>query len=526
MTEPMASAEIARDRTSGWAARIADFDRPLLLQALLLTVIVLAYFWTPTDPDVWWHLRDGQTILQTGHVPTTALYTHTVPGARWIPHEWLIEVVMYAAQWLAGYWLVVLLFGLASAGAYLLLFGALRGAGASRALALVGVTGAVVLDAPIWGVRPQVWSTLLVIAFLAVLLRYRRLGRADGRLWLLPGLMLVWANLHAGYTAGLLLLGAFVAGEVINTILGWPAAPVRPLLLVGLGCALASLINPNGLDLWYYPITYLNVPGGSVILRFIQEWQPPDFRDPRSLPFAATLLILLALNLMRRAPADAATSPGRPGAAGTGDASLILALAGFTVMALRAVRFLPLYGALWAVTLVHRASDLWPRLEASSGAPAALPESAARRAILGRVNLGFYVLVAGLLAAVILTNPRAQTHAAPLDGDYPVGAVAYLTAPARTLSQPLRLFNEYGWGGFLIAKGLPTFVDGRTDLYEGVLDDYVAASGGVRWEPIFARYGVNAALIRPGSGLDRALQAAPGWSAAYHDALSVLYLRK
>jgi hypothetical protein len=195
-------------------------------------------------------------------------------------------------------------------------------------------------------------------------------------------------------------------------------------------------------------------------------------------------------------------------------------------MALRAVRFLPLYGALWAVTLVHRASDLWPRLEASSGAPAALPESAARRAILGRVNLGFYVLVAGLLAAVILTNPRAQTHAAPLDGDYPVGAVAYLTAPARTLSQPLRLFNEYGWGGFLIAKGLPTFVDGRTDLYEGVLDDYVAASGGVRWEPIFARYGVNAALIRPGSGLDRALQAAPGWSAAYHDALSVLYLRK
>ena len=118
-----------------------------------------------------------------------------------------------------------------------------------------------------------------------------------------------------------------------------------------------------------------------MILRFIQEWQPPDFRDPRSWPFAATLLILLVLNLIHRAPGG--TETGRLRLVSTGDASLIFALAGFTVMALRALRFLPLYGALWAVTLVHRASDLWPHLGQRLASPISLPGSAVRHAVLG-----------------------------------------------------------------------------------------------------------------------------------------------
>ena len=84
MTEPMASVEMARDQE--WMGGPYRRLRPAPAAAGAdLTVIVLAYFWTPTDPDVWWHLRDGQMIVQTGHVPTTALYTYTVPGTRWMP---------------------------------------------------------------------------------------------------------------------------------------------------------------------------------------------------------------------------------------------------------------------------------------------------------------------------------------------------------------------------------------------------------------------------------------------------------
>ena len=517
-------------RRAGLGAWVATFDRSLLLLALLLTVVALAYFWTPTDPDVWWHLRNGQVVATTGAVPRGDIYSFTVPGARWIMQQWLLETAMYGIEQTLGYWANVLLFAGVSVAVYAMLFAILRGEGAARPVAVGAVLGALVLDAPSWGVRPQIWTTLFFTIFLALLLRYRRLGRADPWFWLLPGLMLLWANIHAGFSAGLLLLGAFLVGETARRLLGGSGAPLRPLLAVTVLSAAASLINPNGLDLWLYPLTYLGGPGGNASLRFVQEWQPPDFRSVRSWPFAAALISLLVLNLVRgmgkpgAGPADPppAAAPARPWA----DFSLMLALAGVTLMALQALRFAPLFGLLWAVVFAGRLSELWPQREPGTERPDASRAAAGRRALFGRLNVGVYALSALLLAGVMLTNPRAQVHAAPLERDYPAGAVAYLADHAAALPRPLHLFHEYGWGGYLIAKGLPVFVDGRADPYNTLLDDYVAARAGVRWATIFAAHQVNAVLIGPGGPLDAALAADPGWTRAYHDAGAVLYIKQ
>src|SRR5436305_1602133 len=151
-------------------------SRALLLFALLLTVSVLAYFWTPTDPDLWWHLRNGQVVATTGLVPQGDIYSYTVPGARWIMQQWLLETIMYGIEQTLGYWANVLLFAAVTAGVYVILFGILRAEGAGRALAGGVLIGALILDAPSWGVRPQVWTTLFFVAFLALLLRYRRMA--------------------------------------------------------------------------------------------------------------------------------------------------------------------------------------------------------------------------------------------------------------------------------------------------------------------------------------------------------------
>ncbi len=526
---------------TGWSARLAAFDRPLFLFALLLTVVVLAYFWTPTDPDVWWHLQNGKVVLTTGTVPHGDIYSYTVPGARWIMQQWLLEAGMYALEQTLGYWADVLLFALVTAGVYAILFGLLRASGAGRWAAVAAALGAMVLDAPSWGVRPQIWTTLFFVAYLALLLRYRRRAQVAGpappgprawlgpdrALWLLPPIMLLWANFHAGFSVGLLLLGAFIAGEIANRLLGWPAAPIRPLIAVTVACAAVSLLNPNGLDLWLYPITYLSGTGGNASLRFVQEWQPPDLRAVRGWPFAAALLILLALNLVRRpaaGPPEGAAA-ARPARSGTwGDASLIFTLAGFTMMGFQALRFLPLFGIVWAVVVARRAAELWPALAAPDARTAPVPDSGAL--LRGRLNLGLYAVVAVLLAAFMLTAPRAQVHAQPLTTAYPVAAVDYLDAHRATLPQPVHLFHDYGWGGYLIARGWPVFVDGRADPYNALLDDYVAASAGVRWQAVFAQYGVNAVLITPGTGLDAALRADSAWTRVYGDPGAVLYLHR
>jgi hypothetical protein len=115
-----------------------------------------------------------------------------------------------------------------------------------------------------------------------------------------------------------------------------------------------------------------------------------------------------------------------------------------------------------------------------------------------------------------------------VEAKYPRIAVEYLA------SHPVHgtLFNEYGWGGYLISSGRPeekVFIDGRADLYEygGVLGDYMSivrlAPGALR---LFDKYGVETCLIRRDSALATALSAIPGWRRVYDDPLAAIYVRK
>ena len=48
-----------------------------------------------TDPDLWWHLRTGQWIVENGRIPHSDIFSFTRAGHPWISHEWLSEVIFY-----------------------------------------------------------------------------------------------------------------------------------------------------------------------------------------------------------------------------------------------------------------------------------------------------------------------------------------------------------------------------------------------------------------------------------------------
>ncbi len=56
-----------------------------------------------TDPDVWWHLRTGQLILQNHSLFHTDPYSFTRFGQPWINHEWLSEVLLFGLYRFAGF---------------------------------------------------------------------------------------------------------------------------------------------------------------------------------------------------------------------------------------------------------------------------------------------------------------------------------------------------------------------------------------------------------------------------------------
>ena len=118
------------------------------------------------DPDVWWHLRTGQLILQNHSLFHTDPYSFTRSGQPWVDHEWLSEVLMFGLYRVAGAGGLIVVFAAIIAATLLLVF--MRCPGRPYLAALVTLWGAVA-SAPTWGVRPQIFSLLLASIFLVLL---------------------------------------------------------------------------------------------------------------------------------------------------------------------------------------------------------------------------------------------------------------------------------------------------------------------------------------------------------------------
>src|SRR5205823_5440962 len=64
-----------------------------LLVAFLALTFLLGMF-PLKDTDFWWHLRTGDLIRQTWHIPNTDPYTFGAAGHRWIDLHWGFQVLL------------------------------------------------------------------------------------------------------------------------------------------------------------------------------------------------------------------------------------------------------------------------------------------------------------------------------------------------------------------------------------------------------------------------------------------------
>ena len=109
-TEYPASLPAVVVNPSGWR-RFVSF--PVLL-ALGLGCVAIFVFDSGSiaDPDIWWHLRNAEVLVQTHSVVHQDLYSFTAAGSRWINEAWLGELPYYFGwQWfgIRGIYLVMLI---------------------------------------------------------------------------------------------------------------------------------------------------------------------------------------------------------------------------------------------------------------------------------------------------------------------------------------------------------------------------------------------------------------------------------
>jgi hypothetical protein len=127
-------------------------------------------------------------------------------------------------------------------------------------------------------------------------------------------------------------------------------------------------------------------------------------------------------------------------------------------------------------------------------------------------------LVAGTFAYASVHRFEPHMHGSP------VAAVTALKKLNLT-----RVFNDYDFGGYLIANGVAPFIDGRTELYgEKFFVDHNAASGLMEPENLFRlldEYKIEATLMRTQSAATKLLDHIDGWQKVFTDDIATIHLR-
>jgi hypothetical protein len=450
------------------------------------------------DPDTYLHIAAGRWMIVHRALPLHDPFSHTLAGAPWVPHEWLAEIVLAAAYTLAGWPGLVLLTALCYAGALALLTRALLRRWEPFS-ALIAVALSAVLLLPHLLARPHAVAFPVMVAWCALLIGARDDGRAPP-LKALP-LMTLWANLHGSFMVGLA-LAAFLAAEALwgsatpqqrrETLRRWGG-----FVVLGIG---AALLTPNGIHGVLLPFQLLDMPA---LQQSFSEWQSADFQSfgPLEAWLLGALLVAFATGLRLPLPR-------------------LLLLLGLIHLALAHARHADLV-ALMAPLVVS--ASLGPQLAARIRA---LPSSslservAALASPVGAAGAALTVALIAIVGVVTLLRPITRP-----DGPETPGA-ALAAAAALGVSGPV--LNSESFGGYLIFKGVPTFIDGRIEMYgDAFLRRYLAVEQGAEpaLDEALEQYGITWTLLHPREGAVSALDHLPGWRRAYSGPDAVIHIR-
>jgi hypothetical protein len=439
----------------------------LALYALPLVVTLRPIGAPVVDPDLWWHLRVGQWVVDNGTVPD--LDPFAAGHKPWVAYSWLYEVVLQGLyHWLGLAGVIVYRAALSLAVvAALHRLVARRDPHAVRAAALAAA-GALAV-AGLFSERPWLLTILFTILTVDVVLDLRA-GKRSHLAWLLPGIFVLWANTHIQFAYGLLVLGLACAAPVLDRLLhrdadGDPRS-VRQLVVLTVLCVLATLVNPYHIRLYGVVFEYAVQPGP---FRFVNELKALEFREVSD-------WVMLAL------AAAAVFALGRRRRLDTFETLLLAAAAVFAFRSRRDLWFLVAASLAVLATVDHRPGP-----------------ASARLRLTPRQGLFLGALLAGV--AVLTAWCRDLREARLRDTVAAVFPVRAATVVAER-GWPGPLFNDFNWGGYLIWRlpQLPVALDGRTNLHgdERILRIGNTWAGGPGWQddPDLADAGVVIADVQ------------------------------
>ncbi len=433
----------------------------------LAVLIVGGFFYVSVrfeDPDLGWHVRVGEWISMHRAVPHADEYSHTMKGYRWVDHEWALDAALWSARE-RGLWApAVFLFSLA--GALPFLYVLFRSRFISQLL-IAPLGASAVL--PFVGMRPQLFTWMFFALTVWCLGRYCSTRRARF-LFLVPALIFIWSNIHAGFFAGMGAVVLVLGSDVIVNRFAVRAETLRNIfvaIVTAVACAIVPLFNPYGVELYG---EVFRVLASRDTAAFIAEWRSIlFFVEPSIALFFAVSVFLMFV--MRRLLAGKNILP-----------------AVFLVGAVKAARNWPLY-VIAAMPVVIEALEHFENII----------EKAQRGRSGGDVVLRRWKYV--LACLVFAVSVAFFYQVVRFEGiTYPHHAVLYLS---RAENRWGNIFNPYEWGGYIEnnAPGMRVFIDGRMPHWiaedgSSAMSDYssVVYKKDDSWKEVFERRNITTVI--------------------------------
>ncbi len=473
-----------------------------LLLLTQLPVYVNHFMRATLDPDIYWHVRVGDWILQNHAFPQIGIFSQYAQGHGWIAYSWGFEVLMAWLFRLGGLASIPIALGVLRAIIAFTIFLVTFRISNRFWLSWLLTAATVIPLASIMVIRPILFTIIFFMIELGLIMEARRTASPKPLYWL-PLLFLVWANIHIQFVYGLYLLAVYGGVELLNRMLPgerwkWIThkpmnAPALRVILVCLVSFAATFIGP------YWGKVYLVIlryAGNTAQYNEISELVSLSFREFND--YFIIILLMAACFALGRKRLDLFT--------------------GFLLFSTAIVSFRSSRDE-WFVAVICTA--LIAESFRSETEPEPAPVRASWRLQLAATFIFAVIAAFGYAESVGLTPGNLISG---IDTFYPVRATEYVLD--NHLQGPM--YNSFNWGGFLIfnLRQYPVSIDGRNDFYgPAILERANNTLKGIDYkkDPDLAR--ANFVLIEKGHNLVQLLAMDPDFKKVYSDHLAVIFVR-
>ena len=400
---------------------------------LIFSISAFLTIFMKCDNDYFWHIKAGEYMFNNG-VLKSDVFSWFASGKSWISHEWLFEIILYFLKIIFSKY-HLLIYGFLSIFILLITIYYSQKTDFLKNIpfSLLWISFSIIFMSSMQG-RPNLISFNFLS--LTIMLLYDNYKNKDSKkIYLLPFIAILWANIHGGssnliyilcilfYFCGLV---EFKSSKIYSNKIS--KTQRKKYIYVFFLCFISLNINIHGFKMILYP--YINMLD-STMLGVIQEWQPINLNTFGHYPYLLLVLFIFIIMIFSNKKINFIDF-------------ILFLLSVF--LGFKSIRFCCYTYIIMSYVVFNYINS--------------------RKEDKGTKTL-VIVFCVGLISIFVLNFNKIVNNTNK-------NILSKIIIKKIKKENPQKLFNDYNLGGELIYNGIPVFVDGRADLYSKLnLNDYL-----------------------------------------------------